>query len=455
VVLAELVDDRVQFRAINSCIKFLPTLDGKELFTVESLRIPNGPLHPAQSAMVECHGSQCGFCTPGFVMSLFALFNSEERPSRQRVNDVLAGNLCRCTGYRPIIEAAQKMYEVRGEASTSQNWLHRPYSSSEQLEPSSGERAMVERLRGIRRRGTLTFRGPGVEGREHLYLAPDNLADLAEVIKEYPHAYILAGGTDIGLWVTKQHMDLETVIYIGNVVELKKLEISTSHIEVGAAVTVTDAHAVFTERFPDMGELYRRFASPPIRNTATIGGNIANGSPIGDSMPGLIALGTTVVLRRGEATREIALEDFYLAYQKKDLTAGEFVERIRVPLEPVDRLFAIYKISKRFDQDISSICGAFSVRLADNYAHEVRICYGGMAAIPQRATSCEVALEGKAWTADSVGKAMEALDGDFSPIGDMRASAAYRRIVTRNLLKKFFLESSGATGRTRILRNIR
>jgi xanthine dehydrogenase small subunit len=246
-------------------------------------------------------------------------------------------------------------------------------------------------------------------------------------------------------------MDLETLIYTGNVGELKKLEITDTHIEVGAAVTVTDAYDVIAEEHPDMGELYRRFASPPIRNAATIGGNVANGSPIGDSMPGLISLGASLVLRQGKDTRELALDEFYLAYQKTALAPGEFVERIRIPLRAPDRHFKTYKISKRFDQDISSVCGAYALYLDDNRVRDVRICYGGMAAIPLRAKHCEETLHGKEWSELNVAAAMDALDRDYKPINDMRASVDYRRLVARNLLKKFFLETSGFAGETRVI----
>jgi xanthine dehydrogenase small subunit len=449
VVVGELDGDRIRFRSINSCIKFLPTLDGKELLTVESLRAADGSLHPVQRAMVECHGSQCGFCTPGFIMSMFELYKSEERPSRQRLQDALAGNLCRCTGYRPILDAAEKMYG-NGDAGNG-DWLHRPYSSEADAEPSAEEKAMVDRLRSIQREGTLAITGPDLAGGERRYFAPRRLGELAALCEQHPDARILAGGTDVGLWVTKFHWDLETLIYVGEVEELKRLEVEGGHIEVGAAVTLTDAHAVIGEQFADMGEMYRRFASPPIRNAATLGGNIANGSPIGDSMPGLIALGTTLVLRRGDETRELPLDEFYISYQKTALEPGEFVERIRIPLEPEDRQFRTYKISKRFDQDISSVCGAFSMRLDDGRARQVRVCFGGMAAIPQRASSCERALEGQSWNEETVGEAMAALDGDYTPIDDMRSSAAYRALVARNLLMKFYLETSGFEGETRVL----
>jgi xanthine dehydrogenase small subunit len=449
VVLAELNGDRIRFRSVNSCIKFLPTLDGKELLTVESLRAPDGILHPVQRAMVECHGSQCGFCTPGFVMSMFELYKSEERPSRRRLRDALAGNLCRCTGYRPILDAAERMY-ADGHGGNG-DWLQRPYSAAADAEPSAAETAMVERLRAIQRDETLAVTGPDLADGERRYFAPRRLDELAALVERHPEARLLAGGTDVGLWVTKFHWDIDTIIYTGEVEELKRLEIRDGHLEIGAAVTLTDAHAVIGEQFADMGEMYRRFASPPIRNAATLGGNVANGSPIGDSMPGLIALGASLVLRRGDESRELPLDEFYLAYQKTALQPGELVERIRVPLEPADRQFRTYKISKRFDQDISAVCGAFSVRLADGRARQARVCFGGMAAIPARAAQCEKALEGQTWDEPTIETAMAALDGDYTPIDDMRSSAEYRRLVARNLLRKFYLETSGFDGETRVL----
>ncbi|MCP3962665.1 MAG: xanthine dehydrogenase small subunit, partial [bacterium] len=461
--------------------------DGKELFTVESLKRPDGDappeagkrnLHPAQQAMVDCHGSQCGFCTPGFVMSLFAMYKSEPEPDRARINDLLAGNLCRCTGYRPIIEAAQKMYGISNNGGNG-SWLHQPWSATDEAEASPGEREMVERLRSIQRTGTLRLRasgatstvtGPGLEGEQrpvapearkrNTYFAPRTLADFAELVESHPDATILAGGTDVGLWVTKLHRDLDTIIYLGDVEQLKVLEASDTHIEIGAAVTVTDAQGLIGKHFPDMGELYRRFASPPIRNAATIGGNVANGSPIGDSMPGLIALDASLVLRRGSPrrgadetreTRELPLHELYIAYQKTALQPGEFVERVRIPLRPAGRHFRTYKITKRFDQDISAVCGAYCFRLDGGRMRDVRICYGGMAAIPKRAAECEKALEGREWTESTLAAGMAALDRDYTPIADMRASAEYRRLITRNLLRKLFLETSPWEGETRVV----
>ena len=451
VVLSELYGNRVRYRAINSCIQFLPTLDGKELITVENLKGPDGTLHPVQRAMVECHGSQCGFCTPGIVMSLFALYKSEREPSRHRINDALAGNLCRCTGYRPVIAAAERMHRIGRElADEDQHWMNCSFSSSSD-DPVVGEREAYERLRSIQRRETLAYTGPALNGGERRYHAPVDVTELAALVKRHEDARILAGGTDIGLWVTKGHRDLNTIIYVGDVKTLKQINVTGAHIEVGAAVALSDVSDVVATYYPDMGELFRRFGSPPIRNAATLAGNIANGSPIGDSMPGLIALGTTLILRRGDETREIPLDEFYLGYQQTALAQGEFVERVRIPLGTPDRHFRVYKISKRFDQDIAAVCGAYCVTLDGNTVRDVRICYGGMAPIPLRATHCEQALLGKEWNESSVTDALSALDKDYTPISDMRATATYRQHVAKNLLRKFHLETTGQLELTRVL----
>ena len=446
VVVGELAGEGVRFRAINSCIQFLPTLDGKELITVESLKRADGTLHPVQQALVDCHGSQCGFCTPGFVMSLFALYKSAPKPSRQEINDAIAGNLCRCTGYRPIVDAAQKMYEYgNGAVKPHEHWMNCSFSSPGDRQRSTSEREMIERLQSIQRRDTLIL-SQGTK----TYFAPAQAADLAALRDAHPDARILAGGTDVGLWVTKQHKDLNTVIYVGNVAELTRVAVADRHIEIGAAVSLTDAFAALVKHYPDLDELFRRFASPPIRNAGTLGGNIANGSPIGDSMPVLIAVGASLTLRKGKRTREMPLDEFYLAYQKTALEPGEFLESIRVPLPAPDAKVRSYKIAKRFDQDISAVCGGYRIVLEDGVVRDVRIAYGGVAATPKRALRCERALLERSWTQDSVEAAMTELDKDYSPLTDMRASAAYRRSVTRNLLYKFFLETGGKQVQTRV-----
>ena len=429
VVLGELEGDRIRYRAVNACILFVPQLDGKQLITVEHLRRPDGSLHPVQQAMVECHGSQCGFCTPGFVMSLFALYHEDRAPSRQRILDVLAGNLCRCTGYRPIIDAARRMYEL-GEGDHF----------------GAREAETIAHLKALRGGERLAF-----THRARRYFAPRRIEDLAALCEQFPSALLLAGGTDVGLWVTKQHRDLDTLIYVGEVEELTRLEVTDTHLEIGAAVTYTDAMDALAAHWPDFGELIRRLGSVQIRNSGTIGGNVANGSPIGDSMPALIALGAEVVLRKGSAHRNLQLEDFYLDYRKTALQPGEFVELIRVPLPRPEQQFRCYKIAKRFDQDISALLGAFNIRLAKGRVADVRIAYGGMAAIPKRATACEQALRGQPWTEATIARGREALAREFAPISDMRASAAYRLLAAQNLLTKCHVETSAPAVPTRVL----
>jgi xanthine dehydrogenase small subunit len=429
VALGELDGDAIRYRAVNACILFVPQLAGKQLITVEHLRRPDGSLHPVQQAMVECHGSQCGFCTPGFVMALFALYHGEPTPSRRRILDVLAGNLCRCTGYRPIIDAARRMYEL-GEGD---------HFSEREADTTAQLRALADDDR-------LAFAHAGRQ-----YFAPRRLDDLAMLCEQFPGATLLAGGTDVALWVTKQHRDLDTLIYVGAVEELKRLEVTDTDLEIGAAVTYTDAMDELGARWPDFGELIRRLGSVQIRNSGTIGGNVANGSPIGDSMPALIALGAELVLRKGAARRVLPLEDFYLGYRQTALAPGEFVELIRVPLPRPGQQFRCYKITKRFDQDISALLGAFRVQLDGNRVADARIGYGGMAAIPKRARACERALGDRPWTEATIAKGRAALARELQPISDMRASAPYRLLAAQNLLTKFFLETSAPAFATRVL----
>jgi xanthine dehydrogenase small subunit len=403
VVLGELREGRVRLLPVNACILFLPALDRKALFTVESLR-QGGRLHPVQQALVECHGSQCGFCTPGFIMSLYALYESGPAPSRRRVDEALAGNLCRCTGYRPIADAARRAHELGRSAGAA---------ARDELE---------SQLRSIARRDTLALEHGG-----HRFFAPRTADALAELCERYPGANLLAGSTDVGLWVTKGHRELEVLLSVASVAELAEVSAGATRIEIGAAATLSDAREVLAAHYPDLGELIRRFGSPQIRNVGTIGGNVANASPIGDLPPALLALDATVVLRR-----------------------GEFLERVRLPIRSPARQFRAYKIAKRFDQDISAVCGAFSVELARGRVRDVRLAYGGMAEIPKRARACEAALAGKPWSEATVEASLTQLDAELSPISDMRASAGYRRLVARNLLRKFQLETSGRGGATRV-----
>jgi xanthine dehydrogenase small subunit len=413
VVVGEPHGDGVRYRAINSCIRFVPTLDGKEVVTVESLRAADGTLHPVQQAMVDAHASQCGFCTPGFVMSLFALWLNRDRVSREDALEALSGNLCRCTGYRPILDAAMRMHALAPPA----HWPR----------PVNGER-----------RGALPRDAAPVSLRG--FHAPRSVDSLADVYLREPDSLLLAGATDIALWATKQLKDLPPMLYIGDVAELGRIDVRDRVLEIGAAVTLTDAYDAIVERYPMVAELASRFGSPPVRNSGTLCGNLANASPIGDSMPVLIALGAEVVLRRGAKERTLPLEALYKSYRETALAKGEFVRAVRVPLPSAERTVATYKVSKRFDQDISAVCAAFALTLRDGVVHDVRIAYGGMAAIPARAPATEAALKGKPWNSASVRAASEALRSDFQPISDFRASGAYRARVARALLERFFAE---------------
>lgn len=419
VVLAELAGAGLRYRAVNACIKFLPTLDGKALYTVESLKAADGTLHPAQRAMVECHGSQCGFCTPGFVMSLFALHRSERTPDDATIRHALSGNLCRCTGYRPILAAARRMYEYPAD--------------------DPRERELRAGLAAIQPTRELRLEGPGGS-----YVAPVTAAGLAQALAERPSATILAGGTDVGLWVTKHQRNLPDVIYLGNVAELAQVAAEGGSLEIGAAVSLTDAFAALLAEYPDLNEITRRFASPPICNAGTLCGNVANGSPIGDTMPALIALGATVTIQGAGGTRELPLEDLYLDYMKKDLKPGEFVRSVRVPRAAAGFVLRSYKIAKRYDQDISALCGAFAIRIEQQRVVTARVAFGGMAATPRRASTCEHALAGAAWTEAGIAPAIAALASDFAPITDFRASRGYRSAVAGSLLRRLLAETTEA-----------
>ncbi len=401
------------WQAMNACIVFLPTLDGKTVITVEGVA-KDGNLHPVQRALVEHHGSQCGFCTPGFVMSLYAHYRNDGAVDEETLNDVLAGNLCRCTGYAPIIRAAKAMYdypkveEIALTAATKQDTL---------------ALSMTDPLTGTKKQ----------------YFAPQTLDALAALYTDHPDATILAGGTDVGLWVTKKHAVLETLIDIGRVAGFAEIAQDKNKLSIGAGARYANAYAALGNLHPTLGEMVRRIGSTQIRNAGTIGGNIANGSPIGDMPPPLIALGAILVLRKGETRRRIALEDFFIAYGQQDLAPGEFVEAVIVPKPDPSTRFAVYKISKRFDQDISALCGAFFVRLQGEDVSEARFAFGGMAAIPARAKAAEAALIGKAWSETNLRAAMTALAQDFTPLSDMRASADYRLQAAQNLMWKFYL----------------
>ena len=421
VVVGELdAQGALRLQPVNACIQFLPTLDGKALLTVEDLQ----GTHPAQEAMVACHGSQCGFCTPGFVMTLAALHQRRTvdgagAPSRADLADELSGNLCRCTGYRSILEAGERMFE--------------------HATPAIDTAPIVGLLKSLRSDPPLQLQG---------FHAPRSLDELAGLRAAMPAALLLAGGTDIGLWVNKLFRDLGEVIYLGGVAEMRQIGAADGLLQIGAGASLADAWEALARHWPTLREMGRRFASPPVRNAGTMGGNVANGSPIGDSAPVLMALGARIVLRRGAQTREMALDDFYTGYMRNRLEPGEFVQALRVPLpdtpaRPATAAAQVraYKLSKRFDCDISGLAAGMWLQLDGDTVHDVRLAFGGMAATVRRATQAEALVRGKPWTEATVRAAMTALDTEFAPLTDLRASAGYRQRAARNLLYRFWLET--------------
>jgi len=427
----------LSLRPVNACIRFLPTLDGKALLTVEDLAAITGgaglhpasidELHPVQRAMVECHGSQCGFCTPGFVMTMTASYEQHCEagtvPSRAQLADELAGNLCRCTGYRPILDAGQRMFELpRRRLDTA---------------------PIIALLQQLRADPPLHYAAPNpaVPGRQDHFHAPRTLDALAALRAAQPKARLLAGCTDIGLWVNKQFRDLGDILYVGEVDELKRIAVADGHLHIGAGAPLEDAWGALAAHWPTLAEAWRRFAGPPVRHAGTMGGNVANGSPIGDSAPVLIALGTRIVLRQGPAEREMLLEDFYLDYMKNQLAEGELLVAMRVPLPTPRQRFHAYKISKRFDCDISALFAGLAIELDGESVASARFAFGGMAAIVKRARGAEAAVIGQRWTEATAQAAMAALDQDFTPLTDLRASADYRKQVARGLLMRLWLET--------------
>ncbi|MBY6082030.1 xanthine dehydrogenase small subunit [Ruegeria arenilitoris] len=393
-----MVTDEAGSKALNSCILFLPQLHGKAVRTVEGASGPDGEPHPVQQAMVDLHGSQCGFCTPGFVMSMVASHANGTTDHDTQ----LAGNLCRCTGYAPIIRAAKAV-----EDQPVPVWVKDKPVAAKPASP----------------------------------LLPKSSDELAKVFAAHPGATLIAGATDVGLWVTKQLRNLDPVIFLGGCDDLKEISITEDEVHIGAMVDMNRIGAAMADLHPSYAEMIRRYASVQVRHAATVGGNIANGSPIGDNPPALIALGATLHLRKGDERRSIPIEDFFIDYGKQDRAPGEFVEAVSFLRQP-DRL-KCYKLSKRFDQDISAVCGCFNIIVSDGVVSQARIAFGGMAGVPKRATRVEAALTGRPWTAETVQSALPAFAEDYTPMSDMRASARYRLETAKAMLERYFLEDQG------------
>ncbi len=393
-----MVTDGDGSRALNACILFLPQLHGKSVRTVEGLAGPDGELHPVQTAMIEKHGSQCGFCTPGFVVSM-AVGHLNGRTDH---DDVLAGNLCRCTGYAPIVRAAED-----AETQPAPLWI----------------------------KDTPVPANP-------VSFAPETVEDLADWYEKHPDGTLVAGATDVGLWVTKSFAELGDIAFLNRCTDLQAISIRDNSIKIGAGVTMAKLHPILKDHHPSYAEMVRRYGSEQVRQAATIGGNIANGSPIGDNPPALIALRAMLDLRKGDQKRTMPIEDFFIEYGKQDREPGEFVEAVTIPKEAPN--LRCYKLSKRFDQDISAVCGCFNIEIADGKVSSARVAFGGMAGIPKRAENVEAALLGQDWSEKTVRSAMGEFAKDFTPLSDMRAGAEYRLKTSENMLLRYFHDLHGS-----------
>jgi xanthine dehydrogenase small subunit len=424
VLVGRLFNGQLKYESVNACIRFVGSLDGCHVVTVEALAGTDGTLHPVQQAMVDTHASQCGFCTPGFVMSLYVLWMQNPQPNTQEIEKALQGNLCRCTGYAAIIRAAESVSAV-GDL---------------KKDPLVAERARVTEQLLALRDGKRVVIG---EGKQQLIL-PANVDDFADVLENNPGGTIVAGSTDVGLWVTKFMREIGPVVFLSHLDDLRQISEGGDGLTLGAGVSYTEAYPAIIRHFSQLTELWNRIGGQQVRNMGTVGGNVANGSPIGDTPPALIGLGATVLLRKGKIRRSVPIENYFIEYGKQDRSPGEFVEAIQIPYLGADDLYGVYKISKRLDEDISSVCGAFRIVLDERgRVKSAVIAFGGMAGTPKRAGAVEQALVGAVWDEGAIEKAIAAFSDDFTPLTDWRASADYRLLVAKNLLRRFYLETGG------------
>ena len=412
IVIGDLKNNEMNYRAINSCITLLPTLQGKQLILVEDLISKDGKLHPVQEAMVKCHGSQCGFCTPGFVMALFSMFKKYSNFKDDVIKDSIAGNLCRCTGYKPIIKAAKKLK-----------------SQSKIDHFSKNIKNTIKLIKRINNKSIEIYKN------DKRYFAPRYVKELKKIIKKNINANLMSGGTDLSLNVTKERKDINSIIYMSSISELNYIKNNNNYIEIGASTPLIDLEYYIKKYYPDFTKILKRYGSPQIRNVGTVAGNIATASPIGDCLPLLLSLNAQVVLQDLKKTKVLFLDSFFINYRKTKLKKGEFIHSVRIPLYKKNT-FKAYKVSKRFDDDISSVCAAFNLEIIKNKIENVRVAYGGMAAIPKRAIFCEKILLKSMVNEETFNKAKVALEKDFNPISDMRASGLYRMEVAKNLLEK-------------------
>jgi xanthine dehydrogenase small subunit len=422
---------QLRYRPVNACIALLASVDGREVLTVESLSRRNEALHPVQEALVQHHGSQCGFCTPGIVMSLFALYKQRDVLQRRDIDECLAGNLCRCTGYRPIVDAGLAMHELGRQRATHTRLSDLPGVSA------AVDGQLHDALGRLERVGSVRFAGNTLDATEALLDVPVALDAALALLAREPAATVIAGGTDLGLGITKSHRSFPHLLHVGRVRELQGVERTASAIRIGAAMPLEDVYQSLRGIWPSLDRLWARFASPPIRHAATLGGNIANGSPIGDSMPALMALDTELELAASGATRRVALCEFYTGYRRSQLRQGELIVALHVPAPRADQHYMVRKVAKRFDQDISSVCVAFNATVNDGVIEELRLAFGGMAATPGRAYGTEAALRGARLTEALDAVVRSGLEQDFEPISDFRASATYRMQVAGNIVGHF------------------
>jgi xanthine dehydrogenase small subunit len=412
VVVGELKNNEMDYRAINSCISLLPTLQGKQLILVEDLISKDGKLHPVQEAMVKCHGSQCGFCTPGFVMALFSMFKKYSNFKEDIIKDSISGNLCRCTGYKPIINAAKNLKSKNKIDHFSKNIKN-----------------TIKLIKKINNKSIKIYKN------DKKYFAPRYVQELKKILKRNINTNFMSGGTDLSLNITKERKDINSIIYMNSISELNYIKNNSEYIEVGASTPLIDLEYYIKKYYRDFTKILKRYGSPQIRNVGTIAGNIATASPIGDCLPLLLSLNAQVVLQDVKKTQILFLDSFFINYRKTKLKKGQFIHSVRIPLFKKN-IFKAYKVSKRFDDDISSVCAAFNLEIVKNKIENVRIAYGGMAVIPKRAIFCEKVLLKSMVNEETFNKAKVALEKDFKPISDMRASRSYRIEVAKNLLEK-------------------
>jgi len=416
VVLGDLKNNKIDYQAINSCIAFVPSLEGKQLILVEDLVSKNGALHSVQEAMINYHGSQCGFCTPGFVMSLFAMYKNFSSYNKENIQDSISGNLCRCTGYRPIVDAAKSLNNVNRLDQFDKN-----------------KKKIISLLKKINSENLI------IQNRNKKYFSPKNINELKKTIKDNPNSIFLSGGTDLSLNVTKGRKDINNIISLNLIKELKFIKERNGNIEVGAATSLIEFELFIKKYYPDFNAILKRYGSVQIRNVATIAGNIATASPIGDTLPLLLSLDAKVVLQKISKKTILPLNNFFVSYRKTKLKKGQFIHSIIIPIFKKN-IFKAYKISKRIDDDISSVCASFNLEINNKKIKNIIIAYGGMAPIPKRAINCEKTLINSSFSEESFEKAKKNLEKDFSPINDTRATKDYRMEVAKNLLMKCFIE---------------